>query len=354
MKLNEKDVDIESTETLESIDFSIDMNSLGVLMKGFSDNLYSNKIGSIVREIASNCFDAHAEVGNTDPVEIEIVDRVGEYQITFRDFGPGLSPERIRMVYSKYFSSTKRDSNNEIGGFGIGAKSPFSYTDSFIVKTWVDNVEYHYIMHRGVTVPEIKLIYKAEVEHKNSTEIVIPIKNSSDLLKFKTELKSQLKYFDNIDYLGACGIENDYNILQIGPTVVREGLRIDAAGSLEVCIGKVRYPLDRGQLPYEISSQMSEVSSSMALKFEIGEISVTMTRESIEYTDATIGMIAERFKEAQTFFSLKYAEYLDKGAVSISSYIAAFRDANPRLEFPTPTGMCSLSMKGFLNSTAIP
>jgi len=60
MILTNYDNEIEVSEQLdESLDFSIDQESLGVLFKGFSDTLYSNKIGSIVREIASNCFDSH-------------------------------------------------------------------------------------------------------------------------------------------------------------------------------------------------------------------------------------------------------------------------------------------------------
>jgi DNA topoisomerase VI subunit B len=115
MKLGDfKDVDVESTEELNSIDFSMDMDSMGILFKGFSDNLYSNKIGSIVREVASNCFDANSEVGYTGPVKISINEAMGDKSgsITFTDNGPGLSPDRIQNVYAKYFASTKRNSNN--------------------------------------------------------------------------------------------------------------------------------------------------------------------------------------------------------------------------------------------------
>jgi anti-sigma regulatory factor (Ser/Thr protein kinase) len=345
MKLNEKDVDIESTESFESIDFSLDMESLGVLMKGFSDNLYSNKIGSIVREIASNCFDAHAEVNNPEPVKIVIRETQGTHEIAFIDYGPGLSPERIKTIYSKYFSSSKRGTNNEIGGFGIGAKSPFSYTDSFLVKTYVDGIEYHYIMHRGVTVPEIKLIFKNECECKNGTEVIIPIKNTSDLDKFKKELKEQLKYFDNIDYEN-CGISNDYSLLRVGPVIIREELRIDQEGSLEVCIGKVRYPLNTSEFPWETKSLMNSVNARLALMFDIGEISVTMTRESIEYTPEVIAKITERYSEAIEFFTKQYGIYLDKGSIYISSYLSSIKSSSPRLPINTPTGVFTIPLKG--------
>lgn len=351
MKLNEKDVDIESTETLESIDFSIDMSSLGVLMKGFSDNLYSNKIGSVVREIASNCFDAHAEINNPEPVVIDLRRTADTYEIAFIDYGPGLSPERIREVYSRYFSSTKRGSNSEIGGFGIGAKSPFSYTDSFLVKTWVDGVEYHYIMHRGVTVPEIKLIFQKETDRKNGTEVCIPVKNQ-DVDKFRSELKSQLKYFDNIDYQGECRIDNDYSIVRYGPLILREEVKL-SDGALEVCIGKVKYPLDLSQIPYPHKTKMQEIKDSVALHFDIGEISVTMTRESIEYNESTIETIVNKFEQAQAFVTAKYKESLVQGSINLSSFIVAVQDNSPRIRFTGKYGVYSMQVKGFLNEEIV-
>ena len=121
--------DIQHVGTIsESIDFGIDSSNIGILFRGFSDTLYSNKIGSIVREVTSNCFDSHREAGIKDDVVIllskadPLTGKSGK--ICFKDVGVGLSPDRIKNIYSKYFSSTKRGTNNEIGGFGIGAKSP--------------------------------------------------------------------------------------------------------------------------------------------------------------------------------------------------------------------------------------
>ena len=296
MKLTEyKNIEVESTEDLEGQDFSIDMDSIGILIRGFSDSLYSNKIGSIVREITSNCFDSHEESGNTKPVRVQLreADPLSGEQasISFIDYGVGLSPDRIKKIYSKYFASTKRDTNDQIGGFGIGAKSPLAYTDSFLCITVFGGVQYTYIIHKGLKVPRIELVDKTITDKDNGTEIKILIEDHSDYRRFKDEVRSQLKYFDNVDYVN-CGVSNDYKIIQGKHFIYRSG---DDSERMGVCIGKVAYPLDYSQL--EISQW--NYRTPISLRFEIGELTVTMNRENIEYTKGTKEVILKRLEEAE-------------------------------------------------------
>ena len=59
----------------------------------FIDKLYSNKLGAVVREVASNCIDSHRSAGKLDtPYIITIPSRDDDY-LTFEDFGLGLSPD---------------------------------------------------------------------------------------------------------------------------------------------------------------------------------------------------------------------------------------------------------------------
>jgi len=107
----------------------LDASSLPFLFKMVSESLYSNPIGSLIRELTSNCFDSHTEAKVDDAVLIKKdSDEEGDY-ISFNDFGVGLSPERIDNIYMNWFSSTKRETDDLIGGFGLGSKSPLSYTN---------------------------------------------------------------------------------------------------------------------------------------------------------------------------------------------------------------------------------
>jgi len=118
MKLqNSIKTEYSSTMNLEGVDAKISEDKLSK-MWDMLQAPYKNSIGSIVREITSNCFDSHAEAKVDDAVVINIDKDDSGYYIEFCDVGTGLSPERINKIYSRYLESTKEDSNEFIGAFG--------------------------------------------------------------------------------------------------------------------------------------------------------------------------------------------------------------------------------------------
>ena len=103
-------------------------DSSSVVFRMFTDTIYSNRVGTVVREITSNCFDSHIEAGVNTPVVIRKTHDTTDdtHYVSFIDFGVGMSPDRVENIYGVYFESTKRDNNDEIGGFGIGGKTPLA------------------------------------------------------------------------------------------------------------------------------------------------------------------------------------------------------------------------------------
>lgn len=114
MKLDNKNVDFEGGFGIETKSIEISDSQKHKLWD-LLQNPYKNSIGSIVREITSNCFDSHIEAGVTDAVIIKFDNNESDYSITFTDVGVGLSPERINNIYIKVLSSTKDNSNDFIG-----------------------------------------------------------------------------------------------------------------------------------------------------------------------------------------------------------------------------------------------
>ena len=126
MLINTKSSPVEISSSLGTSSFSIAMNAKA--FRTLSDTLYQNKIGSIVREISCNALDGHTANGNANqPFEVHLPDHF-EPWFAVKDFGIGLTPDDIVTVFTKYFESTKEQTNEMIGAFGLGGKSPFSYT----------------------------------------------------------------------------------------------------------------------------------------------------------------------------------------------------------------------------------
>lgn len=88
--------------------------------------LYTRKMEAPVRELCTNAFDEHVESGVEHPfvVKLPTTDSL-EFSVT--DFGRGMSEETLYSQYCNYGWSDKRQKIDQIGGFGLGAKSPIAY-----------------------------------------------------------------------------------------------------------------------------------------------------------------------------------------------------------------------------------
>lgn len=128
------------------------------------------------QEYLCNARDANKEVGNENPIEVTLP-TVRKPVIKIRDYGPGLSPDRVVNVFVKYGTSTKNDSNDQTGGFGIGAKSAWSFTDSFQITSYHEGLKYVYLAHKGNSVAgELTVLTDGEkTDQANGVEIEIAV-----------------------------------------------------------------------------------------------------------------------------------------------------------------------------------
>ena len=342
MKLNkEKQINFDSTMALEGQDAKIsadDMHKLWDLLQ----NPYKNPIGAIVREYVSNSFDAHAEaefiknndmssirneysiyndvsdadilklkkhleVYDNDAVHVKIAkDQSGWYWST-EDFGVGLSPSRVTDVFCSYLKSTKEDTNNVIGAFGIGSKSGLSYTDIVYIRTRYNGTEYQYFLRRGEKVPRLDKLSECNTTERNGTQIKIYIKESRDRYgtmrlednRFREECEKQLAYFDNV-YFDGCNLDNDYRILKGENWLCNTANK--PFGGLHMCLGKVAYPIDWDILGAE------KIHFEVALKFEIGELDIIQTREDVKYTPRTKKAILDKIDILKEEWSKRWEE----------------------------------------------
>ena len=94
----------------QSVAMSLDIDSAQILMQMLSKNLYSDSIGSTIRECASNALDSHRRAGINKPIVVSfIANNEGNYEFTVEDFGIGLDADDVENIISKYGKSTKRN-----------------------------------------------------------------------------------------------------------------------------------------------------------------------------------------------------------------------------------------------------
>lgn len=93
-----------------------------------SKTLYTNELLAALREPICNGWDSHIKNNKTDiPLEIT----VNQVEVVIRDFGSGIPHDKFNSVALSFGDSTKVESVDETGGFGLGFKAPFANGHTF-------------------------------------------------------------------------------------------------------------------------------------------------------------------------------------------------------------------------------
>jgi sensor histidine kinase regulating citrate/malate metabolism len=110
---------LEEGEVQESTNMEIDADSHIFLMRMLS-KFYSDGPGSLIREVSSNALDSHRACNVTDPIIVSFdKNKEGNYEFSVQDFGCGLDDSDVENIIKKYGKSTKRQSANQLGAFGL-------------------------------------------------------------------------------------------------------------------------------------------------------------------------------------------------------------------------------------------
>lgn len=166
-----------------------------VVIEILRNRLYENKIQTLVQEYICNARDAMREVGKKNGFDVTVPTDLNPV-FKVRDFGPGITPDRMANVFILYGASTKRGTNNQTGGFGIGAKSAWSYTDSFTIATFIDGTKRSYVAHTGVNNNgRLDLVSTEETDEKNGTEIQVAVKRH-DVREFRESVLRAVYFWE--------------------------------------------------------------------------------------------------------------------------------------------------------------
>lgn len=301
---------------------SIDPKNLEFITTLLSSNLYSNPEESFIREIVSNAWDSHVEAGNTDvPVIIKFKSESYNHSITIRDYGTGISPERFREIYCNIGSSTKRNSNDFIGGFGIGKYSALACSNTTYITSYYNGIAYYYVMIKNGNAITTNLLMEKPTEEKNGVEVTI--KNITYLNPYNKSLKNII-FFPNIFI--DCNTNNN-DVFDINHSKIKRFNNFAVASiqlDSKLLLGNVLYPCQYSHFSKDIQDFLRSIAyTGIVIKFDVGEVNITPNRENIIYSTDTIKKISDRIIAAKEEIEELVCKKLSKNYNNISEYYNA-------------------------------
>jgi len=296
---------LEEGSTQETVKMSLDLDSAQVLMQMLSKNLYSDSIGSTIRECASNALDSHRRAGSDRPIIVSFKrnNQADTYEFAVEDFGIGLDADDVRNIISKYGKSTKRDSNTELGMMGLGFKAPLAYSSSFYFVARKDGMERKYMMYEGEDTNSIDLLYEQPTKEGNGVKVIVPV-DWSDRYSFHNKIKEQLAYFESVYFdvepMGSYNVPNDFTIHRAEHFQYSQ---ISINNDMHLCLDNVSYPIDWEKLG------INRIHMKMALRFNLSDgLFPTPNREAIRYTKEAKETILKKIAIVANVFMDKFNE----------------------------------------------
>jgi len=292
---------LESKGIKSAVSFGIKDTGLAHIFNVLRNQLYTDKIGAVVREYSANAYDANVEAGKANtPIKVTLPSPLSKV-FKIRDFGRGLSEQDIQDIYCFYGESTKRQSNAFIGQLGLGSKSAFAYGDNFVINSFTDGKVRSYNAFIDPSgIGQIALLSTKDTSEENGVEIVIPVKGE-DSNYFTKAVKRYLRFFKvRPDIVGMD--KGEYDKIFSKPISSGNGWafyeNVEDNRPMAV-MGNIAYPIDRSALKFvhgnELDTQINYLfNSSIVMDFGIGDLDVAASREGLQYTDRTIANIKDR------------------------------------------------------------
>jgi hypothetical protein len=268
-----------------------------------SSAIYRDGKRAMIREVICNGWDAHIMGGCTDKhVEISLTDD----EIIFKDFGPGIPDRLIDHIYCVYGASTKVKDANQTGGFGLGSKSPFAYTDHFTVDSRNAGLRNVYALSKGGAStegrPEIRPMVENLPTDETGVTVTIPLRDKSDRYELSQIIRS-------VAYQGGMLVKlNGEELRRVDYTPARKQgfCTIAHSGMHESAVyllyGTVLYPVTTTDTHvYEAAKKAASLIGEgykLVLIAPPNSIGVTPSRESLNYTELTMATVLKLLKRA--------------------------------------------------------
>jgi hypothetical protein len=316
LKLYNKSSRIEtSVNSDESLSFGIGDES--IIIEFLRNKLYSNKLKTGLQEYLSNARDANIEVGQKTPIHVTIPSSENGFLFSVCDYGPGISPERMQNTFVKYGSSTKRNSNTYVGGFGLGAKSAWALVSSFNVTTFINGTKRQYLaLIDDSNKGRLDLTYEGPTDEPDGTEISYVI-NQYDVNNAVNAISDTTMYWSDEEYPTFTGPTSA--IAQLKREREHYNVKFQGRNFNNIYnsrVGRNVVVVDGIPYPHPSSSRFG------AIFVPAGLLTFPITRESIENTPKNLRVLEEIEKEYSTQYTEAEREW-QQSIVDVASMRAA-------------------------------
>jgi hypothetical protein len=333
----------------EAEDFGV--ADISVILEMLSTTLYPDKPKAVAREILCNALDAHVDAGRGDiPVDIIINDQ----QIEFRDYGLGIAREAIGPVFCTFAGSTKKGKDNQIGGHGIGGKSPFAVTDHFAVTSRHEGMLSTFSMYTTDRVPQHRYVGGRPCEDEGIS-VIIPLKNPElgktmryHVLRVAEDAAMKVRINEELhDFTTSMVFENDD---------FRITTRKEYRPPVNILYGRVIYPFEPKVDPEldDLHSKVVSICNSLrhqgrdltiSIKAPPSSLATALSRESLSFTDRSIRTLLDCFRNAVTFLEDQQEKaqtaLLVANNVTSWTQLAAIKAASDTIVAPASDDSCA-------------
>lgn len=308
MKLADKTVEVTSNITFdETMAMGIDESAIALVIERLIST-YSNPYRAALREYTSNAYDEHVASGQTLPVEVSLPNALSPI-LKVQDFGRGLTRDELKG-FGTIGTSTKRDSNDFTGGFGLGTKTGLAAASQFTVVSVKNGVRNTVIVARDEqNRPHMNFLAEIETDDPSGTTVIVPISDASkfgDLTDFFVGWTPGSILIDGEEPARSVYNSEDFKTIS-GGLAYSDKKNISAGrDSIRLLINQVYYVLDYKNLG--LTYKQWDILKYYVIRIDNGSVDIAPSREDLLYNARTKASLEARFNEILTVSSRIYAE----------------------------------------------
>jgi Histidine kinase-, DNA gyrase B-, and HSP90-like ATPase len=282
--------------------------------------LYSNSYLAALREYTANAWDSHKQAGQTRPVLVTLPSKFSS-ALVIEDFGVGMSGAELDE-YGQFGFSTKRDSNEENGAFGLGSKVGLAFSTSYTVTSVKDGKKNVAVVGRDENnAPVLDFLDEVDTDLPNGVKITIP---TSETYQFERALNNNFfigwkpgsilindeepavsVYTDKFEPIGEYGWLVKDSQVEIGSNAYYG----------KVLVGPVLYDLNWAEVYPELNHTIRDgFLKNVIVRMEIGSVELTPSREDIRYTPSAREVLKEQIDLLIAEGSKHYAAAIDQAS----------------------------------------